>query len=691
MQIEIPGYRIIKTLGKGGMASVYLAIQESFEREVALKVMSADLSSDPSFGERFIREAKIVSRLVHPNIVTVYDVGIHEGHYFLSMEYIPGQDLTHKRHELTLVENLQVVKDIARALDFAGRKGYVHRDVKPENIMFHEESGRPVLMDFGIARPSDVSSGMTQTGMAIGTPHYMSPEQAKGQAVDARADLYSLGVVLFLLLTGHVPFDADSAVVVGIMHVSEEIPRLPAHLQIFQPIINKVLAKNPADRYQTGTELIAHLDALKMQDISTAAEARLVALIDLAKKSEEKKAKNAMATTITPSEFDITGKFKNSAQNKTVLTPRTITPPAATASISNKNNKTQLDDRLVISAQDRLGHFHTEPEKKSNKPVGLLFVLMLSLGAAGYYYQTEIIEFSQQFIAGKKITSGSPVVATAPLSTANQDELKKKEELKKSEELQKAEELRKSEEIRKAEEARLAAELKAAEELKLAEETKKLEEAKIAEDIKRAEEIKRIEEAKIAEEIKKQEELKKLQAQERAQQEKAKAEKNRAEKNAVQQIQRLIQDKKLDDASSLLKSAQANFPQSEALLGLSVEISQAIADTLPAVTRLSVTSEEVSRLIYPQEPDIAADRVIYIGFEYRNFSSEASVIQATLYDGSRNHQIVQVPVVVNGAEGTKFFRMEQPVSGFAEGGYNIDLQLQNQLLISAKFTVKKSL
>lgn len=321
MQIEIPGYRILRTLGKGGMASVFLAIQESFEREVALKVMSPELSSDESFGERFLREAKIVSRLVHPNIVTVFDVGIYNGYYFLSMEYVPGQDLTHKRHELTLCENLQVIKDVARALDFAGRKGYVHRDVKPENIMFHEESGRPVLMDFGIARPSDISSGMTQTGMAIGTPHYMSPEQAKGLPVDSRADLYSLGVVLYLLLTGRVPYDADSAVVVGIMHVSDDIPKLPNFLSIFQSIIEKVLAKNPANRYQAGVELIADLDSLRYEEIAVAAEARAIALTaDKVKKAEDEKVKKLLSSTHTPSAFVA------AETDKTILTPRTLTP-----------------------------------------------------------------------------------------------------------------------------------------------------------------------------------------------------------------------------------------------------------------------------------------------------------------------------------------------------------------------------
>jgi serine/threonine-protein kinase PpkA len=265
--IEIPGYSIIRTLGKGGMAEVYLAIQQSFEREVALKILAPHLAGDSTFSERFLREAKIVSRLVHPNIVTVYDVGIEGEHHFLSMEYIPGQDLKQARDELSLAERIEVVKDIARALQFAGKKGYVHRDVKPENIMLHAEDGRAVLMDFGIARPSDMHTGMTQTGTAIGTPHYMSPEQARGQEVDPRSDLYSLGVVLFLLLAGHVPFDADSAVAVGIKHVAEPIPLLPSELQVFQSIINKALSKDPQHRYQTGGEFVSALEAISKAEL----------------------------------------------------------------------------------------------------------------------------------------------------------------------------------------------------------------------------------------------------------------------------------------------------------------------------------------------------------------------------------------------------------------------------------------
>lgn len=258
--IEIPGYKIIRLLGRGGMAEVYLAIQQSFEREVALKVMDRKYAEDEAYSERFLREAKIVSRLVHPNIVTVYDVGIADGHHFLSMEYVPGEDLKKARSRLTLWQRLGVVKDIAKALGFAGRKGYIHRDVKPENIMLHDEDGRAVLMDFGIARDAQLKSGMTQTGTAIGTPHYMSPEQARGRKVDPRSDIYSLGVLLFVMLTDYVPYDADSAIAVGLKHVSEPIPQLPEHVRAFQGVVNRAMAKEPDERYQSAEELLFDLE-----------------------------------------------------------------------------------------------------------------------------------------------------------------------------------------------------------------------------------------------------------------------------------------------------------------------------------------------------------------------------------------------------------------------------------------------
>ncbi len=280
MTVEIPGYRIVRVLGKGGMATVYLAVQQIFEREVALKVMSTALAEDPSFGQRFLREARIVSQLVHPNIITVYDVGVHDNAYYLSMEYVAGPDLKHAREKLSLTQKIQIILDITKALDFAGKKGYVHRDIKPENILLRSDSFSAVLMDFGIARAAETDLSVTQTGMALGTPHYMSPEQAKGQIVDHRSDLYSLGVVFYFLLTGSVPYHADSAVAIGIKHLTEPVPTLPVYLQSLQRFIDRLMAKRPEDRFQSAAELITELQQVDTHELEKRERAYLQELQD---------------------------------------------------------------------------------------------------------------------------------------------------------------------------------------------------------------------------------------------------------------------------------------------------------------------------------------------------------------------------------------------------------------------------
>ncbi len=293
--IKIPGYRIKKVLGRGGMATVYLAIQESLDREVALKILDPNQAQGKHFSERFLREARIVSQLMHPNIVTVFDVGVHQGYHYLSMEYIDGRDLKQACADLSRKELISIIKDVARALDFAAKKGYVHRDVKPENIMQHTADGRVLLMDFGIARSYQTTHGLTKAGSALGTPYYMSPEQNKGLSADHRSDIYSLGVVFFHMLSGYVPYDADSAVAIGIKHITATIPQLSDELQIFQPIINNCMAKEVDDRYQTAAELIEALDKITDADLKTI-EARSAAFCEAGK--------NHRANTLISSEVN---------------------------------------------------------------------------------------------------------------------------------------------------------------------------------------------------------------------------------------------------------------------------------------------------------------------------------------------------------------------------------------------------
>ncbi|WNO10177.1 serine/threonine protein kinase [Teredinibacter sp. KSP-S5-2] len=296
MTDTIPGYKIIRAIGKGGMATVYLAEQEIFGRQVALKIMSKALGEDSAFGERFMREAKIVSQLVHPNIVTVHDVGVYEDSYYLSMEYIDGKDLRHLRDNLSLAQKFSAVRDIAKALQYASSKGYVHRDIKPENIMFYTADNRAVLTDFGIARAAETDKSMTQTGVAIGTPHYMSPEQAKGKPVDHRSDLYSLGVVFFQLLSGYVPYDAESAVAIGIKHITEPVPLLPIGFEKMQPIIDTLMAKKPEERYQNAEEFLEDLDLIDIEDLD-----RLVQWAQKNSSSENNTSSNAdLPTIVTP-------------------------------------------------------------------------------------------------------------------------------------------------------------------------------------------------------------------------------------------------------------------------------------------------------------------------------------------------------------------------------------------------------
>ena len=272
--IELPGYTIEKQLGRGGMARVYLARHIGLDRLVAIKVLSKDLDGDKSFSDRFMREARIVANLTHQHIITVHDVGVYNEFHYIAMEYLPEDTLDEKiKKKLDVKLILSIIKQIASALDFAHKKGIVHRDVKPDNILFRED-GTAVLTDFGIARSTKSETKMTATGTVIGTPHYMSPEQAQGQEVGSWSDLYSLGIVLFEMLSGKVPFDADSTIAVVFKHITEPVPDLDEPYKQYQPLVNTLLAKEPAARYQSGREVIADIEALERGE--TPANATLI-------------------------------------------------------------------------------------------------------------------------------------------------------------------------------------------------------------------------------------------------------------------------------------------------------------------------------------------------------------------------------------------------------------------------------
>jgi len=264
--INIPGYIIHERLGFGGMATVYLAEQKSNKRKVALKVMSNRLGEEDVWARRFIQEAEVIAQLTHPNVVPVYDLGTHDGCFYIAMELLEAGSLKERLAEgLDVPEALKIVAGVAAGLDYAAEKGFVHRDIKPDNIMFRG-NGDPVILDFGIVKQIDeTASAKTQTGMIIGTAAYMSPEQAQGHELDQRSDIYSLGIVFTEMLIGRQPFQGDSDVATLLMHLKEPLPILPSGLEVFQPIIDKSLAKDPFRRYTRAREIIDHIQSLEKE------------------------------------------------------------------------------------------------------------------------------------------------------------------------------------------------------------------------------------------------------------------------------------------------------------------------------------------------------------------------------------------------------------------------------------------
>ena len=267
-QVVLNGrYELHRRVGRGGMAEVYLARDRLLDRLVAIKILFPEFATDPSFVARFRREAQAAANLNHPNIVGVYDWGKERGTYYIVMEYVDGQTVSEILRNEGPIEPKRaagIAADVAAALGFAHRKGVVHRDVKPGNVLI-TKAGEVKVADFGIARAMTASSeeNLTQTGSVMGTATYFSPEQAQGKPVDARSDLYSLGVVLYEMASGKPPFSADSPVAIAYKHVQEPIPplaeKVPGIPRDYVAITDRALAKDPDDRYPDGAAMRADL------------------------------------------------------------------------------------------------------------------------------------------------------------------------------------------------------------------------------------------------------------------------------------------------------------------------------------------------------------------------------------------------------------------------------------------------
>jgi FixJ family two-component response regulator/tRNA A-37 threonylcarbamoyl transferase component Bud32 len=255
--LSIPGYRTLRMIGEGGMAQVYLAERIHDGIQLVLKVLDPALRRDSTFLQRFVREYQLIVSLENEHVARVFDQGFAGEQPYIAMEYLPGGTLAARIHEgMSSLAALRLTSQIAKALDAIHSRDIVHRDLKPQNIMFRE-SGRPVIVDFGLAKDLDSDSNLTRFGEVLATPRYMSPEQCMGEPADARSDLYSLGAIFYEMIAGQRLFgDAGPAEMVH-LHVHGEIPRLPDHLAGYQTIIDRLLAKNPEHRFQSARELFA--------------------------------------------------------------------------------------------------------------------------------------------------------------------------------------------------------------------------------------------------------------------------------------------------------------------------------------------------------------------------------------------------------------------------------------------------
>ena len=253
-------YEILQLLGEGGMGAVFKAMDRQLDRLVALKVIRPELAGHPTVLSRFKQELLLARQVTHRNVIRIFDLGVADGLHFITMDFVQGRDLNALLEERKFKpeETVKIIRQVAEALDAAHAESVVHRDLKPHNIML-TEAGKVYVMDFGLARSVE-ASGITRTGALLGTPTYMSPEQAKGTAVDTRSDLFSLGIIFYEMLTGRRPFEAESVSELISLHVGAPRPKLPPALAEYQGLLDRMVAVEPRDRFRGAEELIEAID-----------------------------------------------------------------------------------------------------------------------------------------------------------------------------------------------------------------------------------------------------------------------------------------------------------------------------------------------------------------------------------------------------------------------------------------------
>lgn len=263
---KIGRYIIKDELGRGGMATVYRGFDPSFDREVAIKVLPREMLHDPQFRSRFEREIKMIASLEHPSIVPVYDVGDMDGQPYFVMRFMPGGSLSNliEQGPISIQDTARIVEKVAQGLSYAHRKGVIHRDLKPDNVLF-DDNGDPFISDFGVAKLTESTSSLTGSGV-IGTPAYMSPEQAQGTEIDLRSDVYGLGVIVYQMLTGQQPYNADTPMGVVVKHITEPVPEILKTLPTLPPevdqIIKMAMAKDKNQRFANTIELAKALNLI---------------------------------------------------------------------------------------------------------------------------------------------------------------------------------------------------------------------------------------------------------------------------------------------------------------------------------------------------------------------------------------------------------------------------------------------